>query len=331
MTLPGPNAAISLSQVNTELGVSPASTTISMNQANVRTLAGVPTGQISMSNLWGKSSTSPITSVVVSKGPHSPPGSVYSPGSGSLGVCPPADGNFSQPANPILYTCTYNGGPGGAGPNSDATVLNWSIANTCPGGSVATPASITSTAAPGTNVNSGSAGPPQFATQFTVTATAPAPLGSASGSIKQDLRVCLPIDTEISLLDGTKITLGEVKVGQRVKAVNPDTGEVFEKEVTFLLRRGVASVLTHITFEDGVVIRPTPDHECWVRRNGEGFWTPSAEVRLDDEMMAEDLIYKKVKLVENVEYPEGIEVGNFNVADAHVYFGNGMLLHNTGI
>jgi hypothetical protein len=330
MTLPGPNAAISLSQVNTELG-SPATTQISMNQATVRTLAGVPTGQISMSNLWGKSSTSPITSVVVSKGPHSPPASIYSPGSGSFGVCPPADGNFSQPANPILYTCTYNGGPLGAGPNSDATGLNWSIANTCPGGNVSTPASITSTSAPGTNVNSGSTAPPTFVTQFTVTATAPAPLGSASGSIKQDLRVCLPVDTKISLADGSTIDLGDVKAGQMVKAVNPDTGEVFEKEVTFILRRGIAAELIHVTLEDDAMVKPTPDHECWVRRNGEGLWVPAAEIKLGDQMMVEDLSYKKVIAVERVGYPEGIEVGNFNVADAHVYFGNKILLHNTGI
>lgn len=45
-----------MSQVNTELGLA-ATTTISLNQANVRTLAGVPSGQISMSNLYGKSNT----------------------------------------------------------------------------------------------------------------------------------------------------------------------------------------------------------------------------------------------------------------------------------
>jgi hypothetical protein len=56
MTLPV--GQISLSQVNTELGISPSSTLITMNDAAVRTLAGVGGSGtvISMSNLQGKSS-----------------------------------------------------------------------------------------------------------------------------------------------------------------------------------------------------------------------------------------------------------------------------------
>jgi hypothetical protein len=48
------SGTISLSQVNTELGIA-ATTAISLNQANVRTLAGVPSGTIGMANLYGKS------------------------------------------------------------------------------------------------------------------------------------------------------------------------------------------------------------------------------------------------------------------------------------
>lgn len=48
------SGAISLSQVNTELGLS-STAAISLNDAAVRTLAGVASGAISMSNLYGKS------------------------------------------------------------------------------------------------------------------------------------------------------------------------------------------------------------------------------------------------------------------------------------
>ena len=55
MALPG-SGAISLSQVNTELGLASTSA-ISLNQSNVRNLAGAPSGAISMSQLHGKSAT----------------------------------------------------------------------------------------------------------------------------------------------------------------------------------------------------------------------------------------------------------------------------------
>lgn len=55
MTLPA-SGAISLNQVNVELGLS-GTTLISMNQASVRTLFGVPSGAISMSNGYGKSNS----------------------------------------------------------------------------------------------------------------------------------------------------------------------------------------------------------------------------------------------------------------------------------
>ena len=49
-----PSGTISMSDVNTELGYA-STANISLNQATVRTLAGVPSGTISMNNLRGKS------------------------------------------------------------------------------------------------------------------------------------------------------------------------------------------------------------------------------------------------------------------------------------
>jgi len=54
MTLPV-SGAISMSQVDTELGRA-SNATVSLGETAVRTLAGVPSGAISMSNLYGKSS-----------------------------------------------------------------------------------------------------------------------------------------------------------------------------------------------------------------------------------------------------------------------------------
>jgi len=55
-----PSGQISLSNVNAELGFSPTAL-ITMNDAAVRNLAGVPTGAISMANLQGKSSRTVVS------------------------------------------------------------------------------------------------------------------------------------------------------------------------------------------------------------------------------------------------------------------------------
>ena len=51
---------ISLANVNVELGLS-STATISLNQANVRTLAGIASGTISLSDLRGKSNAPTIS------------------------------------------------------------------------------------------------------------------------------------------------------------------------------------------------------------------------------------------------------------------------------
>lgn len=58
MTLPA-SGAISMSQVATELGIS--ATGLNLNDSRVRTLAGIPSGSISLNALHGKSNFPPLS------------------------------------------------------------------------------------------------------------------------------------------------------------------------------------------------------------------------------------------------------------------------------
>lgn len=66
MTLPA-SGAISFNNINVELG-QPGTTTANINQSSYRTLAGVPSGTISLSNFYGKSNALAITYVVLAGG-----------------------------------------------------------------------------------------------------------------------------------------------------------------------------------------------------------------------------------------------------------------------
>jgi len=109
MTLP--SGTISLSQVNTELDISPSSTAINMGATAVRDLAEVPSGAIGMSDLQGKTNAAFVTATG---------GTIATSGnfkihtftsSGTFSVSDAGDANGS---NTVEYLIVAGGGSGAA-------------------------------------------------------------------------------------------------------------------------------------------------------------------------------------------------------------------------
>jgi hypothetical protein len=137
MALPG-SGAISLSQVNTELGLS-ASATITMNDAAVRTLFGIASGTISMSNGYGKSNGLAADYLVIGGGGGA--GNVnpsyYNFYAGNLGGGGGAGGYLTgSPALSGSYTITIGAGAAGAYPSngSNSSIIGGSLSITAIGG-----------------------------------------------------------------------------------------------------------------------------------------------------------------------------------------------------
>jgi len=138
MALPSSPASISLSQVNTELGLS-ASATITMNNAAVRALFGISSGAISMSNGYGKSNGLAADYLVIGGGGGA--GNVnpnyYNFDAGNLGGGGGAGGYLTgSPALSGSYTITIGAGAAGAYPSngSNSSIIGGSLSITATGG-----------------------------------------------------------------------------------------------------------------------------------------------------------------------------------------------------
>ena len=119
MTLPA-SGAISFNAINVELGVS-GTTQASLGQASYRTLAGVASGAISMSNFYGKSNSLNVAYLVVAGGGAG--GQTLGGGGGGAGAQ-----RYVSSANLAggAYAVTVGGGGAGVPTNTETTGNNGS-------------------------------------------------------------------------------------------------------------------------------------------------------------------------------------------------------------
>jgi hypothetical protein len=295
MTLPASGSSISLNQVNVELGLS-GTTTITMNQTTLRTLFAVASGAISMSNGFSKSAvTAAVSSIAVS---------------GSASTNPFTNGTWT-----VLITYTNST------TSTDCTKLTWAWYNGVVNTGTLTGWVLTVSTANVTGKNTAGAGTGYIKATDTSTGI----YGSKVVSW-----TCLPLTTLITMSDGTQKEMSKIGVGDTIKAVNTETNELSDEKVTFVLDTIKSYNLIKIICEDNIIIEPTPEHEIWIKRDGITLWVESKTVIFGDELLADNLSYKKVISVEAINYPDGIEVGNISVANAKVYFAERLLMHNTG-
>ena len=303
MALPSTGSAISLNQVNVELALT-GTTAIQMNQTTVRTLFAKPSGAIALSDGHGKSNGPPaVTSVVVS---------------GFTGTYTWA--NYATCSWTVLITYANST------TSTNCTLLTWG--------------QYTGVVNTGTPVVVGLK--TLVVTAANVTLSTTGNVGGGSGYIKAlDVSSgvygsklvtwqCVPLKTLITMADNTQKSMGNIKVGDMVKAINPETYELSNEKVTFVLDTNTSYDLIRITCANNNTIEPTPEHEVWVRRDGITMWVEAKDILVDDELLSADLSYTNINTIEPIHYPEGVEVGNISVANAKVYFAERLLMHNTG-
>lgn len=70
-------------------------------------------------------------------------------------------------------------------------------------------------------------------------------------------------DTPVTLADGSRKPIGDVKIGDKVLATDPETGQTKAEPVVQLIRHSGAHVMVLITLADGSTLDSTDGHPIW--------------------------------------------------------------------
>ena len=140
----------------------------------------------------------------------------------------------------------------------------------------------------------------------------------------QETLTCFVAGTMILTASGL-VAIENIKAGDKVISIDPETFETAEKTVLETYIREVTT-LVHLTV-NGEEIVTTVDHPFYV--NSRGF-VKAGELAIGDELLDPN---KNILLVENFDVElteEPVKVYNFEVEDFHTYHvsGFGVLVHN---
>jgi hypothetical protein len=138
-------------------------------------------------------------------------------------------------------------------------------------------------------------------------------------------------DTLVLMADGTKKPIKGVKLGDKVMATDPETGEQGPRTVIDLIRHGGAHTMVAVRLTDGTTIDATDGHPFWVANRGaRGGWVDAIDLRAGDQVVAGD--GTRVEIAGVGVRVEDLRAFNLTVGDLHTYYVgvDEILVHNAG-
>ena len=128
---------------------------------------------------------------------------------------------------------------------------------------------------------------------------------------------CLTESARVLMADGTTKSIAKIVVGDSVVSLNPQTGELENKQVVATFDNGIQMVRDY-AFEDGTVITATPGHKALCH----GVYTPIEACEAVDGVDG-----GPVKIVSKYVIHEE-HVYDIEVEDNHNFVADGKLFHN---
>jgi hypothetical protein len=148
---------------------------------------------------------------------------------------------------------------------------------------------------------------------------------------------CFVAGTKVTLDNGTKINIENVKKGQAVLTYNEKTKKNEPCMVQNLIVLFKNDIIL-LKLNNGTELRSTTEHPYWVVGKGWSSFNPSKSRKvhsitvsqLEDNDILLDETGKEVKLnsIENVGTNQEVKVHNLEIDGNHTYYANGILVHN---
>ncbi len=134
-------------------------------------------------------------------------------------------------------------------------------------------------------------------------------------------------DTLVLMANGTRKPIKDVRLGDRVMAADPLTGERGPRHVVDLIRHGGLHTIVSVRLSDGSAINATDRHPFWV--DSQGAWIDAIDLKRGDVVVTADGEHLTVSSAKVSE--RDLTAYNLSVADLNTYHvdDSEVLVHNT--
>ncbi len=154
--------------------------------------------------------------------------------------------------------------------------------------------------------------------------------GTVAGRAGTAAEQCLnsfTADTPVTMADGTKKPIKDVKVGDRVLATDPETGETNAEPVVQLIRHSGQHAMVLISLADGSVLDSTDGHPIWDA--SQHAFVNARQLRVGDKIETADGALLTITGL--TTYTADLTAYNLQIHQIHTYYAGAtpVLVHNS--
>jgi RHS repeat-associated protein len=134
-------------------------------------------------------------------------------------------------------------------------------------------------------------------------------------------------DTPVTLADGTQEPISKVKVGDKVLATDPETGETRSEPVEQLIRHSGEHAMVHISLADGSVLDATGGHPIWDATTGQ--FAQASKLQPGDKIETSN--GQLITITALTGYSADLTAYNLQISTIHTYYAGStpVLVHNS--